>query len=72
MWSTLIWLRENSSNIINYDQISSQIGEVKGELMHENRFEFEALSMSCYFDDVISVLNKNMKHARAIEFMFIV
>ena len=38
-----IWLRKNSSNIINYDLISSQIGEkVKGELMHENGFEFEA------------------------------
>ena len=26
-------------------------------------------STSCWFDDVINVLNKNMKHARAIEFM---
>ena len=42
--------------------------------MRENGFEFEAnlkhnLSTSCQFDDVISVLNKNMKQARAIEFM---
>ena len=29
--------------IINYDLISSQIGQkVKGEFMHENGFEFEA------------------------------
>ena len=39
--------------------------------MHENGFEFEALSTSCLFDDVFSVLNKNMKHARAIEFVII-
>ena len=39
--------------------------------MHENGFEFEALSTSCSFDDVISVLNKNMKHVRAIELVII-
>ena len=29
----------------------------------------QALSTSRYFDDVISMLNKNIEHARAIEFM---
>ena len=35
-------ISENSSNITNYDQFTSPIGQkVKGEVMHENGFEFE-------------------------------
>ena len=45
---------------------------MKSELLHENGFEFEAnlkhYQQAVIFDDAISVLNKNMKHACAIEF----